>query len=102
MKDVQMNSDKLESEVISLSCFLVVSARELMNEPKIYGPMRLIEATKHLTGLAADLGVHNELLLDVSQRIDAFSLEALPEGEEEFVEFMDELIMLLATWVKDS
>ena len=97
-----MNSDKLESEVIGLICFFVVSARELTNDPKIYGPMRLIEATQHLTGLAADLGVHNELLLEVSQRIDAFSLEALPEGEEEFVEFMDELIMLLATWVKDS
>jgi hypothetical protein len=97
-----MNSDKLESEVIRLSCFLVVSARELMNDPKIYGPMRLIEATQHLTGLAADFGVHNELLSEVSQRIDAFSLEALPEGEEEFVEFMDELILLLATWVKDS
>ena len=97
-----MNSDKLELEVIRLSCFLVVSAREPMNDPKIYGPMRLIEATKHLTEMAADLGVHNELLLEVSQRIEGFPLEALPEGEEEFVEFMDELIMLLATWVKDS
>ncbi len=97
-----MNSGKLESRVISLICFFVVSARELMNDPKIYGPMRLIEATKHLTALAADLDLHNELLLEVSQRIEAFPLEALPEGEEEFVEFMDELIMLLATWVKDS
>ena len=97
-----MNSDKLESGVIGLLCFFAASARELMNEPKIYGPMRLIEATQHLTELASDLGVQNELMVEVSQRIEAFPLEALPEGEEEFVGFMDELIMLLATWVKDS
>lgn len=97
-----MNSDKLESEVISLLCFFAVSARELMNDPKIYGPMRLIEAAQRLTELAAVAGIRNELLAEVSQRIEAFPLEALPEGEEEFIEFMDELILLLATWVRDS
>jgi hypothetical protein len=97
-----MNRDKLEAGMTSLACFFAVGARELMNEPKIYGPMRLIEALQHLTELAADSGIQDELLLEISKRIEAFPLEALPEGEEEFVEFMDELILLLATHVRDS
>ena len=94
-----MNSDKLESEAISLVCFFAVSARELMNDPKFYGPMRLMEATQRLVEMVERTGVHNELLAKVSQKIEAFPLEALPEGEEEFVSFMDDLIVLLASWV---
>jgi hypothetical protein len=97
-----MSREKLESELIGLLCFLTVSARELVNEPKIYGPMRLIEATQRLAELAEACGIDHELLAEVSQRIDAFPLDALPEGEEEFIEFMDDVILLLATWVKDS
>lgn len=97
-----MNSDQAESSITGLLCFLAVSARELVNGPRIYGPMRLIEATQQLTELAADCGIRNELLDEVSQRIDAFPLDALPEGEEEFVGFMDDLVVLLATWVRQQ
>jgi hypothetical protein len=95
-----VNREQAESSIVDLLCFLTVSARELVNEPKIYGPMRLIEATQQLTRLAADCGIRNQLLEEVSQRIEAFPLDALPEGEEEFNGFMDDLIVLLATWVR--
>jgi hypothetical protein len=94
-----MNSDKLESEAISLVCFFAVSARELFNDPKFYGPMRLMEATQRLIEMVESSGVRHELLAEVSQKIDTFDLEALPEGEEEFVSSLDELIVLLASWV---
>jgi hypothetical protein len=97
-----MNREKLELELTGLLCFMAVGARELMNEPKIYGPMRLMEAAQRLAELAEASEIDHELLAEVSQRIDAFPLDALPEGEEEFVRFMDDLILLLATRVKDS
>jgi hypothetical protein len=96
-----MNSDKLESEAISLICFLAVSARELMDDPKIYGPMRLMEATQRLIEMVESAGVHSELFTEASQRIEKFPLEALPEGEDEFVSFMDDLTVLLASWVSE-
>ena len=96
-----MSNEQKVSGLIDLLCFLVVGARELMNEPKIYGPMRLMEASQRLTGLAEDCGIRHELLAEVSQRIGAFPLDALPEGEEEFIRFMDDLIVLLASWVRD-
>ena len=94
-----MDSDKLESEAISLACFLAASAKELFNDPKFYGPMRLIEATQRLAETVEGSGVRSELLSEVSQRIEAFPLESLPEGEEEFVSFIDELVLFLASWV---
>ena len=97
-----MKSEQLESGMIKLLCFLAVSARGLTDEPRIYGPMRLIEAAQRLVEVAESSGIHHELLTEVAQRIEAFPLDALPEGEEEFVEFMDELVVLLATWVGQS
>jgi hypothetical protein len=102
MEKSRMNREKLESELTGLLCFLTVSARELMNEPKIYGPMRLVEAAQRLAELAEASGLDHGLLAEASQRIDAFPLDALPEGEEEFVRFLDDLILLLATRVKES
>ncbi len=97
-----MKSEQLESGVIRLLCFLAVSARELVDEPRIYGPMRLVEAAQRLVKVAEGGGICNDLLTEVAQRIEAFPLDALPEGEEEFVEFMDDLVVLLATWVEQS
>jgi hypothetical protein len=95
-----MNREQAESGIIALLCFLAVAARELMNEPKIYGPMRLMEASLQLTELAADCGVENELVAEVSQRITTFPLDSLPEAEEEFMGCLDDLVLLLATWVR--
>jgi len=97
-----MNSDKFESGMISLVCFLAVSARGLVDEPKVYGPMRLMEATQKLIDLAKDCGMRHELLTEVAKRIGEFPLDALPEDEEEFIRFMDDLVMFLATWVGRS
>jgi len=102
MGGTQVNSDQVESGVISLICFLAVGARGLVDEPKIYGPMRLMEATQRLIELAEDCGIHHELLAEVAQRIEVCPLDALPEGEEEFIKFMDDLVALLATWVRQS
>jgi hypothetical protein len=55
-----------------------------------------------LAVLAEASEIDHELLAEVSQRIDAFPLDDLPAGEEEFVGFMDDLILLLATRVKDA
>lgn len=97
-----MNSAKLESEVISIICFLAVSARELMNDPKIYGPMRLMETTQRLIEMAEKCGVRNELFTEVAKRIEEAPLNDLPNSEDEFSQFMNDLISLLVTWVKQS
>jgi len=89
--------------LIELFCFTVVGARCLLNEPKIYGPMRLIEVTQRLVEFAESIGIHHEVLKELGRRIGAFSLESLdtsPEREGEFAEFLDTLIDFLASSIK--
>jgi hypothetical protein len=97
-----MDNTRFESEVISLICFLAVSARELIDDPKIYGSMRLMEMIQRLVELAENCGVHNELFADVSNRIEEAPLDDLPNEEEEFIQFMDDLVAYLVEWVKKS
>lgn len=97
---IRVNEDQLEVEVVNLICFLIVSARGLMDEPRIYGPMRLMEATQRLIKLAEHCGIRSELVTGVEERIKAFPLDSLPEGKEKFVEFMDDLVVFLAVWVE--
>jgi hypothetical protein len=99
MEAVEVNIDALESEAIGLVCFFAVSARELIDDPKFYGPMRLMEATQHLIEMVERAGVRSELLSKVSDSIETIPLEAMEEGEEEFISFLDNLIVLLASWV---
>ena len=94
-----MDSGKLESDAINLACFFAVSAKELLTDPRLYGPMRMMEATQRLAKMVESSGVHSELLSEVSRRIEAFPIGSLPDGEEEFVAFVDELVLFLASWV---
>ncbi len=94
-----MNSDQVESGLISLLCHMIVSARGLVDEPRMYGPMRLMQVAERFINLAEDCGIRHELLAEVAERIEEQGFEDLGE---EFIRFMDELVALLATWVGQS
>ena len=97
-----MNSAKVESQIISLICYMITSARGLVDEPKIYGSSRLVEAAKHLINIAEECSIRHECLSEVATRIEEHRLETLLKGEEEFIGFMDDLVALLATWVEGA
>jgi hypothetical protein len=97
-----VNSAKVESQIISLICYMITSARGLVDEPKIYGSSRLVEAARRLINLAGDCSVRHESLSEVARRIEEHRLEALLKGEEEFIRFTDDLVALLATWLRES
>lgn len=97
-----MNSAKVESRIISLVCYMITSARGLVDEPKIYGPSRLLEAARRLIDLAADCGIRHDPLLKVAREIEEHRLEILRKDKEEFISFMDALAAILATWVEGS
>jgi hypothetical protein len=102
MGDNQVNSAKLEHQLISLICYQISSARGLVDEPKIYGPSRLVEAARRAIDLAEDLGIQRGSLAEVSRRIEEGRLEALMKDEETFIRFLDDLVELLATWLRDA
>jgi hypothetical protein len=97
-----VNSGKVESQIISLICYMITSARGLVDEPKVYGSSRLVEAARRLINLANDCGIRHESLSDVVREIEEHRLEALLKGEEEFIRFLDDIVALLAASVEDS
>jgi len=102
MEDTQVNSRRVEHEYISLICYLITSARGLVDEPKIYGPSRLLYAAQRLVRLAAVCGIDHRVLVEIAERIEEDRLEALLDGEDAFTAFMDELTEMLADWLKDA
>jgi hypothetical protein len=97
-----MSSPAVKAEFIGLICYLVSSARGLVGEPKLYGPSRLVEATRRLIHLADECGMHHATLEEVARQIEENRLAALTEGEDAFVRFLDNLVDLLATWLADT
>ena len=95
MKSNQKNSQGLV-KILEMLCFLIVSARTLVDEPKVYGSMRLVEAAERLLSLVDELGLHDEFLTEVRERLKLCPLENLPGEEGEFIKFLDELILFLA------
>jgi hypothetical protein len=78
-------------ELFDLCMYLAASAAGLKDEPKAYGPLRLLEALARLSRLVAEeYGDH--LLGDVLASIE--SKKALQrEAPEEFNRFLDDLVV---------
>ena len=95
-------SERLQSGLIEEICLVVACARALPSEPKFYGPMRLMEGIQRLVRLMQKNGVDHDVFEEVASRIEGFPLEALPEGMDEFILFMDELVFFLSSYIVGS
>lgn len=83
----------LNDFVFGLAVSLLTSARGCMDEPKAYGPLRLIEA---LSALAAiydyDIIQKDEFVLNAKNEIDTKLAPAVMQSEEEFTRMLNDLI----------
>ena len=79
-------------EVFGLATYLLTSARGCVDEPKLYGPLRLVEAISRLVALTetADFA-KDEFLIQAKKKIDA-NKHLVMESEEEFTKFLDSLL----------
>lgn len=79
--------------VFGLAVSLLTSARGCMDEPKVYGPLRLIEALSALTTIFDyDVIEKDEFLLNAKNEIDAKLVPAVMQSEEDFTKMLDDLI----------
>lgn len=61
----------MREEWHAILAFMIASAMGCMNEPPIYGPLRLIESMEKLIGFAADNNLEQDArLLDVMHKIE--------------------------------
>jgi len=87
--------DILNDPHFKLLAFLITSARGCVDEPPLYGPLRLIDAASRLIDIMEKEGKANEETLKLKELIEKKKYLVMYD-EEGFIEFLDELSKELA------
>lgn len=79
--------------VFELATFLLTAARGCVDEPPIYGPLRLVDGVSRLADIYdhVDCIESDSFLLRAKERIDERKFDVMA-SEERFVDFLDDLI----------
>ncbi len=93
--------DKLEKEIFELICYIIVSARNLDQETKMYGPFRLVDAASKLIEILEKNGIYDEFLSQVRTMIEANKYKVMTD-KEEFVAFLDDLVLKMVVKLKKA
>jgi hypothetical protein len=83
-----------EAHIFELSLFLITAARGCVDEPKMYGPLRLIEAISRLADVygRSDKLKPDPFMAKVKAEIDANKYQVMA-SEETFVAFLDKMVV---------
>ena len=90
-----MGSEVLRDRVYKLVCYMASSAHNLVGEPPLYGPFRLVDASSRLIEILEDEGAADEALLKARDLIEEKKYLVM-QDEKAFLEFLNELVMGLA------
>ena len=93
--------DKLEKEILELICYIIVSARNLDQETKMYGPFRLMDTASKLIEILEKNGIYNEFLSQVRTIIEANKYKVMTDREE-FVSFLEDLVLKIVAKLKEG
>lgn len=91
-----MNSN---ADFYRLISFLLTSARGCIDEPKMYGPFRLVDAGKRLIDILDERGLADVFLKQIRTKLD--ETEGIDIGDEErFIKSLDDLILAMVKQVE--
>ena len=93
--------DKLEKELFELICYMIVSARNLDRETKMYGPFRLVDAASKLIEILEKNEIYDEFLSQVRTIIEVNKYKVMTD-KEEFLSFLDDLVLKMVAKLKDA
>ena len=80
----------LNDSHFKLLAFLITSARGCVDEPPLYGPLRLIDAAARLIEIMKEEGKATPELLELQELIEE-KKHLVMYNEKEFIEFLDTL-----------
>lgn len=93
--------DKLEKEIFELICYMLISAKNLDRETKMYGPFRLVDAASKLIEILEKNGICDEFLSQVRTMIEDNKYKVMTD-KEEFVPFLDDLALKMVAKLKEA
>ena len=91
-------SDK--GDFYGLTSFLLTSARGCVDEPKMYGPFRLLDASRRLIDLLEARGLADGFLRQIRIKMDEAEDLIDLKDEKRFIESLDDLILALVKEVE--
>ena len=82
-----------DDDAFGLAMFLLTSARGCLDEPSVYGPLRLLQALSRLATISRnDANIRkDDFLVSARRKLEKNQHLAL-QSEEEFTRFLDSLI----------
>ena len=90
-----MKNDKTKDKMYKLICYMATSACNLVGEPHLYGPFRLVDAISRLIDIMEEAGFKDEHLEQARDLIEQDKYLVMND-EEGFSAFMDKLVLHLA------
>ncbi|MDA4111993.1 MAG: DUF6092 family protein [Thaumarchaeota archaeon] len=92
--DDNNSENAIEEFLFEYSLFLLTSARGAVDEPHLYGSMRLLDGISRLTELYSKSKKikPDDFLLEANSEIKA-NLDTIMKSDEEFVRFIDSLLV---------
>jgi hypothetical protein len=91
----------LEKGIFELLCYMIVSARNLDQETKMYGPFRLVDAASRLIEILEESGIGDEFLSQLRSMIEANKYKVMTD-KEGFVAFLDDLVLKMVGRLKEA
>jgi len=93
--------DKLKEKLFDLICYMIVSARNLDRETKMYGPFRLVDAASKLIEILEKNAICDEFFSQVRTIIESNKYKLMAD-KEEFVSFLDDLVLKMMVKLKEA
>ena len=95
-----MESGQSLESCLDLLGFMLSSAKNLVIEPKMYGPFRLLDAASRLIDILEEQGIADDHVTALKNDIDEKKLLVMTD-EVAFVSFLNEVVVTLAKLTRD-
>ena len=96
-----MISKALNQDFIEIIGYMITSARGLIDEPKSYGPFRLIEGVSRLCEiLMKEDGIDREFLQHLKEKIDESKFSVMGDMDT-FVAMLDDITLYYTKKLKE-
>jgi len=91
--------DELKSDFFNLLAFLVTSARNCIEEPKLYGPFRLVDGASRLIAILEEAHMADEFFVQVRKKIEDGKYSVM-DDKDKFIKLLDDLTLDFADKLK--
>ncbi len=96
-----MKASSVQFELLTFLAYLAVSARGCLDEPREYGPFRLVDGLSRLISICETAGMAGEGWRELREFVDAHKLDVMDE-EADFRAFLDEVVTRTVTLLEQA